>query len=104
MSNSSFTIDKSLSFRQCSTAPPNPRLWEIYSDSNTNQLLQWNGTYWVVCNPTISYAQAYHTQAATWTTTSSSYVDPTVSGTPALTVRQSSNINLTTAGSSLPGI
>lgn len=56
-------------------------------------------------NPaTGSYSQAFHTSAATWATTSSTYADPTASGTPALTVRKSSGITLTTAATSLAGI
>ncbi len=51
-----------------------------------------------------SYAQAYHDQTATWSTTSASYADPTNAGTPSLTVRQSSGITLTTAASSKAGI
>ncbi len=51
-----------------------------------------------------SYAQAYHTQACIWATSSGSYADPTPSGTAAITVRQSSGITLTTAGSNLPGV
>lgn len=65
----------------------------------------WSVTYQSLNGgPIGSYAQAFHNQAATWSTSSATFVDPTVSGTPALTVRVSSGITLTTAGSSLPGI
>lgn len=54
--------------------------------------------------PTGSYSHAFHTTAASWSTTSSTFADPTAVGTPALTVRKSAGITLTTAASSLPGI
>ncbi len=56
-------------------------------------------------NPaTGSYAQAYFPAATTWSTTSTSYADPTISGSDTLTVRQSSGITLTAGGSSVAGI
>ena len=51
-----------------------------------------------------NYAQAYTTNAAYWSTSSATYADPTVSGTPALTVRRSSGLALTQAGSNYPGV
>jgi len=55
--------------------------------------------------PTASYAQAKHAGTMSWNTSSASFADPSSTGaTPALTIRQSSGITLTQAGSNLPGI
>ncbi len=51
-----------------------------------------------------TYAQAYFGSASSWTSTSTTFADPTNSGGNSLTVRQSSNLTLTAAGSSLPGV
>lgn len=50
------------------------------------------------------YAQAYFGSASSWSTTSSTFADPTNSGGNSLTVRQHSGITLTAASSNLPGI
>jgi hypothetical protein len=51
-----------------------------------------------------TYAQAYFGSASGWSTTSASYVDPTNSGGNALTIRESSGINLTAAAGNVCGI
>ena len=50
------------------------------------------------------FAQAYHSQAYAWITTSSTFVDATVDTIGTFNVRYSNNITITAAGSNLPGI
>ena len=52
----------------------------------------------------MAYAQAYFGTAANWSTTSTSYVDPTFSGTAGFTVRQHSGLTVTAGGSNVAGI
>lgn len=47
MANHSQSIDKSISWRPLSSPPSNPVLSEIYLDSVTSSLLQWDGMSWV---------------------------------------------------------
>jgi hypothetical protein len=106
--NSSNLINQSLSFKQLATAPTDPNLWEIYSDTTTGELLTWNGTTWIqlmsTVAPTSQYWSGYFANTGDWTTTSGSFVDPTPTGTITLTQRQGSGITVTAAASSLPGI
>ena len=80
------------------------------ANGSSGQVLTSNGTTlapsWQTSSSgaTGSYSQAFTTTAASWSTSSTSYADPTVSGTPALTIRQSSGLTLTQAGSNFPGI
>lgn len=46
MANSAFNIDQSLSFSALSTAPNDPKLFEIYNDKSLG-LLIWNGVAWI---------------------------------------------------------
>jgi hypothetical protein len=56
-------------------------------------------------NPaTGSYAQAYFSQASSWSTASATFVDATNAGGNALTVRTSAGITLTAAASSVCGV
>lgn len=66
--------------------------------SNGSSAPSWGGS-----SPTNNYWQGYFDQTATWSTTSTSYADPTNSGTPNL-VKRVGTITVTKAGSSLPGI
>ena len=52
----------------------------------------------------VYFYSGYHTTASSWSRTSASYGDPTVSGTPNLTSRQSLNMTVTTASSNRPGV
>jgi hypothetical protein len=71
-------------------------------------ILQSNGTVWqsVTQGFPANYAQAYFDYTNNWTTTSTTFADPTFTGggNDTLTVRQSNNITLTAAASDLPGI
>lgn len=51
-----------------------------------------------------SYASAFFPSTETWSTTSTTFADPTNSGGNTLTVRKSSGITLTAAATSLPGV
>lgn len=51
-----------------------------------------------------SYSQAYFANSSNWSTTSSTFADPTNSGGNTLTVRKSSGITLTAASSNVAGI
>lgn len=55
-------------------------------------------------HPTASYASATFSSASSWTTTSTSFVDPTNAGGNALTSIYASGITLTAAGSNVCGI
>ncbi len=104
MANQSLVVDKSLSFRSLSSAPTDPVVNEVYQDSTTGNLLKWDGSNWVSVNPSANFANAYTTSAAFWTSNSTSYSDPTATGTPAIMVRISNGIALTQAGNNYPGI
>lgn len=53
---------------------------------------------------TANYAQAYTTNTSNWQTNSTSFIDPTNTGTASLTVIYSSGITLTIGGSTDTGI
>lgn len=55
-------------------------------------------------SPTGSYAQAFFGSASSWSTSATSYADPTNSGGSTLTVRKSSGITLTAAAATVCGI
>lgn len=79
---------------------------QFVAPGNSGNVLTDNGTTWVssASNGNLSYAQAYFSSGSSWSTTSSSFVDPTNSGGNSLTVRQSSGITLTAASSNVCGI
>ncbi len=73
----------------------------VLTVNSGNTLPSWQAS---ASAPTGSYSQAYFGSASTWSTTSNSFADPTNSGGNTLTVRQSSGITLTAAGSNGCGI
>src|ERR1700744_2623203 len=74
---------------------------------NKNQVVTSNGSGSAptMQNPaTGSYSQAFFGPASSWTTSSTTFADPTNSGGSTLTVRKSSGITLTAATSNLCGV
>jgi len=69
----------------------------IYSLNTTSQQV-------ITPNTSAAYWSGYFDTAASWSTTSPSFADPTVSGTPNLVQLQANNLTVAKADSSLPGI